>query len=171
MRSAHASLAAATLLLSACKDQPPPIIQAAAPTKSDVPAEIAGAPELKERGPAEPVQHPALPCSRAHKALPKNPFTVLRRPAELERHWRLAGGTGAPPRVDFAREAVIAIRLSADADPTQMAPRIYSIQQGTHVLLREGTPRELASQATDRIQYYRIPVETGPVASVRYPGA
>ena len=170
MRSAYASLAAATLLLSACKDRPAPIIQATAPPKSDVPAEIAGAPGMKERGPAEPIQHPALPFSRAHKAIPKNPFTVLRRPAELERHWKLAGGTGAPPRVDFSRAAVIAIRLPADADPTQMAPRIYSIQQGTHVLLRERTPRELGSQPTDRIQYYLITIEAGPVASVRYPG-
>jgi hypothetical protein len=159
------------LLVSACKDGSEPIIQATAPPKGDVPAEIADAPGMKERGSAEPLQHPVLPLSEAHKALPNNPFTILRRPAELERHWRLAGGTGAPPQVDFARAAVIAIRLSADANPTQMAPRIYSIQQGTHVLLREGTPRELGSRPTDRIQYYRIPTETRPVASVRYPGA
>lgn len=171
MRAAYASLAVTVLLLSACKDRSSPIIQAAALPKSDVPAEIAGAPGMKERGSAELVQHPALPFSRAHKTLPKNPFTILRQPAELERHWKQAGGTGAPPLVDFSRSAVIAIRMPADADPAQMAPRIYSIQQGTHLLLREGTPRELGSQPTDRIHYYRITTETGPVASVRYPGA
>jgi hypothetical protein len=170
MRAVYASLPA-MLLLSACKDRPTPVVQGTTPSKSDVPSEIAGAPGVKERGPAEPVQHPALPVSHAHQALPKNPFTVLRRPAELERHWKLAGGTGAPPQVDFSRAAVIAIRLPADANPTQMAPRIYSIQEGTHILLREGTPRELGSQPTDRIQYYQITVEAGPVASVRYSGA
>lgn len=171
MRAAYASLAATLFLLSACKDRSTPIIQSAAPPKSDVPAEIAGAPGMKERDPAEPLQHPVLPLSRAHKTLPKNPFTILRRPAELERHWKLAGGTGAPPRVDFSRVAVIAIRLPGDANPAQMAPRIYSIQQGTHVLLREGTPRELGNEPTDRIQYYEITTAAGPVASVRYPGA
>jgi hypothetical protein len=170
MRAAYTALTATLLLVSACKVRPAPVTQAAAPPRTDVPAEIAGAPGMKERGPAEPVQHLALPLSRAKKTLPRNPFTLIRGQAELERHWKLAGGTGAPPRIDFARAAVIAIRLPAEADPVRMAPRIYSIQQGTHILLQAGTPRELGNQPTDRIHYYQVATEAGPVASVQYPG-
>lgn len=171
MRVAYAPLAATVLLLAACKDQPAPTSQSAPSLKSEVPAEIANAPGMKERGDAERVQHSALPVSRAEKRLPRNPFTLLRTPAELEKHWRLAGGTGGPPPVNFRRSAVISLRLPASADPGRMAPRIYSIQQGTHVLLRDGTPRELGGLPTDRIHYYQVPTEAGPVASVRYPDA
>lgn len=171
MHVAYAPLAATVLLLAACKDQPAPTSQITAPLKSDVPAEIANAPGMKERGHAERVQHSALPVSRARKKLPRNPFTLLRTPADLEKHWRLAGGTGAPPHVDFTRAAVISLRLPASADPVRMAPRIFSIQQGTHVLLLNGTPRELGGQPTDRIHYYQIATVAGPVASVRYPGS
>jgi len=126
---------------------------------------------MKERGHAVPFPHSALPVARAEKRLPRNPFTLLRTPAELEHHWRLAGGTGAPPPVDFTRASVISLRLPASADPVRMAPRIYSIQQGTHVLLLDGTPRELRDRPSDRIHYYQIATEAGPVASVRYPSA
>jgi hypothetical protein len=170
MRAAYTTLTGTLLLLSACKDGPAPVIQTATAPRSDVPAAIADAPGMKERGPAQPVQHPALPLSQAQRTLPRNPFTILRGQAEMERHWKLAGGTGAAPRVDFARAAVIAIRLPADADPARMAPRIYSIQQGTHILLHAGTPRELGSRPTDRIHYYQVATEAGPVASVQYPG-
>lgn len=170
MRVPYAPLAATVLLLAACKDQRAPTSQIAAPLKSDVPAEIANAPGMKERGRAGPVPHSALPVSRAEKKLPRNPFTLLRTPAELEKHWRLAGGTGAVPQVDFTRSAVISLRLPISAEPARMSPRIYSIQRGTHVLLLDGTPRELGGQPTDRIYYYQIPTDAGPVASVRYPG-
>jgi hypothetical protein len=171
MRAAYTPLAATVLLLAACKDQAAPTSQSAPSHKSDVPAEIANAPGMKERGDAQPVQHSALPVSRAEKKLPRNPFTVLRTPAELEHHWRLAGGIGAPPKVDFSRAAVISLRLPASSDAARMAPHIYSIQKGTHVLLRDGTPRELGGQSTDRIHYYEVATGAGPVASVRYPSA
>lgn len=170
MRLAYTPLAATVLLLAACKDQLAPTSQSAPSLRSEVPAEIANAPGMKERGDAELVEHSALPVSRAEKKLPRNPFTLLRTSAELEHHWRLAGGTGAPPPVDFSRAAVISLRLPASADPARMAPRIYSIQKGTHVLLRDGSPRELGGQPTDRIHYYQVAIEAGPVASVRYPG-
>ena len=171
MRVAYAPLAASLLLLAACKDQSGRKNQIAVPVKSNVPAEIANGPGMKERGRAEPVQHSVMPISRAGKKLPRNPFTLLRTPAEMEKHWRFAGGTGAPPPVDFTRAAVISLRLPASADPVRMAPRIYSIQQGTHVLLLDGTPREVGGQPSDRIHYYQIATEAGPVASVWYPSA
>ncbi len=126
---------------------------------------------MKVRGDAVPVPHSTVPVSRAGKKLPRNPFTLFRTRAEFERHWRLAGGTGSPPQVDFSHAAVISLRLPVSADPGQMAPRIYSIQQGTHVLLRDGTPRELGGEPTDRIYYYEVATKAGPVASVRYPDA
>jgi hypothetical protein len=171
MRLAYAPLAATVLLLAACKERPAPTSQITAPSNSDVPGEIADAPGMKWRGHADPVPHSTLQVSHAGKKLPRNPFTLIRTPAELEIHWRSAGGTGAPPPVDFTRAAVISLRLPASADPARMAPRIYSIQQGTHVLLLDGTPRELGGHPSDRIHYYRIATDAGPVASVRYPSA
>jgi len=169
MRTVYAPLTA-MLLLSACNDRAAPMTRAAAPSNTDLPADIAGAPGMKERSPTKLLRQPALPLSRADRALPKNPFTILRGPEELERHWKLAGGTGAPPRVDFSRAAVIAVRLPVDTNPDQMAPQVYSIQEGTHILLRPGTPRELNSLPTDRVHYYQVATDAGPVASVQYPG-
>lgn len=158
------------LLLSACKDRPAAAPERNAPAAAAVPAHIASAPGVKENARAEPLEETPRPVSAAAPKLPRNPFTLLRTQEQLVQHWKLAGASGTAPSVDFERFAVVALRLPGEAKAAEMAPRVFSIMKGTHIVLKNGTPRELGGAPTDRIHYYRVPTLTGPIASIAYEG-
>ncbi|MBD0321082.1 MAG: hypothetical protein ICV87_12155 [Gemmatimonadetes bacterium] len=86
----------------------------------------------------------------------------------MDSTWRRAGGTGAPPRVDFARAAVIALRLPAGAKREAFTPLAHAVEGGTQVVLPASTPRHVGALPTDRLEFYAVPITGGPISRVRY---
>lgn len=148
------------------KQAPPQLAAATTPPPPDVPI-----PAGSRGTPAATVEHAPLPYARAARTLPRSPYLLIRSAVEMDSTWRQAGGSGAPPEVDFARAAVIALRLPADAKRDAFTPLAHAVEGGTQVVLPAATPRHVGALPTDRLEFYAIPITGGPVSRVRYASA
>jgi hypothetical protein len=142
---------------------PPRPAAASTPPPPDVPI-----PAGSRGTPAAPVEHAPLPYSRAARTLPRSPYLLIRSAAELDSTWRQAGGSGAPPKVDFARTAVVALRLPAGAERDAFTPLAHAVGGATQVVLPAATPRHVGALPTDRLEFYAVAITGGPVSRVRY---
>ena len=118
--------------------------------------------------PARLIDGASVPFAHADTALPRSPFILIRSAAELDSTWRLAGGAGAAPKVDFARSSVLVLRLTRSLNREDVVPLAHTVDGTTQIVLPAATPRHVGGAASDHLEFYEVSIAGGPVSRVRY---
>ncbi|HEU4557414.1 MAG TPA: hypothetical protein VFS20_06170 [Longimicrobium sp.] len=137
-----------TLLFVACRQSPPP--------ESSSHAAVPQATHVLSDARAEA----AKSLGRADPATPVGAYVLIRDAAALA---RTAGR--AADAVDFSRSNVLALRVPGDISAEDAAPRVFSRNGFTFVVLRRDVARRTGG---DRVELFDIPVTGGPVRYVAY---